>query len=132
MIPRQLTGYWGGCRLAATSGPARRQPAFGLPGLLRGSGNLPAALPVPGLMACGIAGDGKHPPGRNRFGHRTDAGQSTWVGRDRGGLVVGAARRVAGGFYIVSRPLGRLHYSHRYREPQWHHDDLALHPPDEV
>ncbi len=31
---------------------------------------------------------------------------------------------------LVSRALGRLHHADRRRQPQRHHDDLALHPPD--
>ncbi len=48
------------------------------------------------------------------------------------GAVVAVATGLAPGHEPVGRPLGRLHHADRHRLPQRHHDDFALHPPDEV
>ena len=51
---------------------------------------------------------------------------------DRSGDMVGTAESVARGVNPVGRPLGRFHHADRYCLPQRHHDDLALHPPNEI
>ena len=44
--------------------------------------------------------------------------------------LVGVTASLGAGVDLVGSPLGRLHHAGRHRQPQRHHDDLALHPPD--
>ena len=46
--------------------------------------------------------------------------------------VVAVAAGLGGGDDALGGPLGRVHHADRHRQPQRHHDDLALHPPDEA
>ena len=46
--------------------------------------------------------------------------------------VVAVAGGLGAGDDAVGGALGRLHHAAGHRQPQRHHDDLALHPPDEA
>jgi hypothetical protein len=50
----------------------------------------------------------------------------------RRGVLVGNPGNLDRSNRSFGGPLGRLHHADRDRQPQRHHDDLALHSPDEV
>ncbi len=113
-------------------GPAGRQSATAAPGQLRRGGHLSAAFKCLASWRAALQVMVNIPLAAigsvialllvNRP-VRGGAGRS---------VLVGGSGSLGWSIGPFGRPLGRLHHADRHRQPQRHHDDLALHPPDEV